>query len=390
MVRVWGNRGGRRVLLGIGTLGGIESGVPETAGDGPSPIRVPADASPEASYQAIVRAGLMGGRLGREVGIAPWVRLPVLYRLLQGLDEEQPTVERLIDRYGVDLDGLLEQLATGALRCQVEGRPAPITSWHCQTLCRGAAALAALRESLVAVCESRINLEIERGSDPAQAVELLDLDALHGAMGVEFDPLMFNLPTDRLQGSMLVLLRAAAVVRGALPQTPDDVRGRAPLVGVLEKCARILGDCRPSVEENGGTTTGFLDQIRATEHWLRAVRPRLRRKGRRRFTVERAVASDLVRFLVKETSQELLGHAAALVSVACPALSPWREKTLKGVIGELLEDVRLDDATREALRLCRPNTLPPAGTWSVDLEPARTRYIDRLRRKLYHLLHPPA
>jgi hypothetical protein len=332
----------------------------------------------------------MGGRLGREVGIAPWARLPVLYRLLHGLDEEQPTVERLIDYYGVDLDGLLEQLATGAMRSQVEGRPAPITPRHCRTLCRGAAALAELQEILVAVWESRINLEIERGSDPAQAVELLDLDALHGALGVEFDPLMFNLPTDPLQGSILVLLRAAVVVRGALPQTPDDVRGRAPLVGVLEKCARILGDCRPRVEGSSGTGTGFLDQIRATEHWLRAVRPRLRREGRRRFTVERAMASDLVRFLVKETGQELLGHAAALMSVACPALSGWREKTLKRVIGELLDDVRLDDATREALRLCRPNTLPPAGTWSVDLEPARTWYIDRLGTKLYHLLHPPA
>ena len=238
----------------------------------------------------------------------------------------------------------------------------------------------------MAVCESRINLEIERGSDPAQAVELLDLDALHGAMGVEFDPLMFNLPTDPLQGSILVLLRAAVVVRGALLQTPDVERWRASLVELLEKGARILGDCRPSVAGSSGTATGLLDQIRATEHWLRAVGPRRRREGRPRFTVERAVASDLVRFLVKETSQELLGHAAALVSVACPALSPWREKTLKGVIGELLEDVRLDDATREALRLCRPNTLPPAGTWSVDLEPARTWYIDRLGTKLYHLL----
>jgi hypothetical protein len=389
MVRVW-TRGGQRVLLGIGTFSGIEFGVPETAGDGPSSIQVPAEVPPEASYRAIVRAGLMGGRLGREVGIAPWVRLPVLYRLLHGLDEEQPTVEHLIDHYGVDLDGLLEQLATGALRCQVEGRPAPITPRHCQTLCWGADALAALREVLVAAWEARITLEIERGLDPAQAVELLDLDALHGAMGVEFEPLMFNLSTDSVQGSILVLLRAAAVVRGAFPDTPDDVRGRAPLEELLEKCARILGDCRPSVEGSSGTGTGFLDQIRATEHRLRAVRPRLRREGRPRFTVERAVASDLVRFLVKETSQELLGHAAALVSITCPALSRWREKTLTKVIEELLDDVRLDDATREALGRCRPNTLPPAGTWSADLEPARTWYIDRLGTKLYHLLGNPA
>ena len=62
--------------------------------------------------------------------------------------------------------------------------------------------MAARRESLVAAWESRINLEIERGSDPAQAVELLDLDALHGAMGVEFNPLMFSIsPPTRSKGT---------------------------------------------------------------------------------------------------------------------------------------------------------------------------------------------
>jgi hypothetical protein len=373
MVRVWVKTGGRRVLHWIGTLGSIEPGTSEPAAEDSLPNPLRAVALSDTPYRAMIRAGLVPGPLGREAGLATWVRLPVFYRLLEGLDEEQPTVERLISHYGVDLDRLLEQLATGALRCQVEGHPAPITPTHCQTLCRGAAALAELGESLVAVCESRINLEIERGSDPAQAVELLDLDALHGAMGVEFDPLMFNLPTDPLQGHILVLLRAAVLVRGALLETPDLERWRASLVELLEKCARILGDCRPSVAGSSGTATGLLDQIRATEHWLRAVRPRSRRVGRPSFVVEREVAMALVDFLRNENDRPLMGHAGALLAVACPALAGWREGALLAERRTLLGDATLDGAARRALSRCRPDALPG---------PSRSRYIANLAARL--------
>jgi hypothetical protein len=373
MVRLWGQRGSRRVQLGIGTLGSIEPRVPETAAGDSAPVPICADASPDAAYPATIRAGLVGGPLGREAGLATWVRLPVLYRLLRGLDEEQPSVERLISHYGVDISGLLEQLATGALRCQVEGHPAPITAAHCQTLCEAANALAGLCETLVAVWESRVRREIELGCDAAQAVELLDLHALYGAVGVEFEHFVFGAPTDPVQESILVLLRGAAAVRGALPHTPADVQGRAALVELLENAARILCDCRPSVEASGGTATGFLDEIRATEHLLSAVRPRARRVGRPRFVVEREVATALVKFLDRETKRQLLGHTAALLAVACPGLAGWREGALLAERRILLDDATLDAATRRELGRCRPDALPG---------PSRTRYIANLAARL--------
>jgi hypothetical protein len=370
MVRVSIQTGGRRVLLGIGTFGSIEPGILETG--------VRAVASPDAPYLAMIRDRLVAGPLGREAGVATWIRLPVVHRLLHGFDEEQHTVERLVGRpYNVDFGALLDQLATGALRCQVAGHPKTIKDAHCTILCRAANVLEALRETLAVVWDGRVRLEVERGSDPAQAVELLNLDALHGAVGVEFDPFVFGPATDPLQESVLVLLRAAAAVRGALPQSPDDVRERAPLVEDLDQAARILCDCRPSVEGSGGTATGFLDEIRATEQLLRAVRPWKRERGRPRLTVEREVATALVAFLVRETERKLLGYAAALLGVACPRLAEWREVALEAVCGPYLHDARFDAARRKMLARRRPHELSPA---------ERTRYRDLLSKRLDRFL----
>src|SRR5262245_8309624 len=84
MVRVSVQAGGRRRLLAVGTFGGIEAGIPETAAEDPTPIRVGAVASPDVPYRAMIRAGLVAGPLGREAGLATWVRLPILHRLLHG------------------------------------------------------------------------------------------------------------------------------------------------------------------------------------------------------------------------------------------------------------------------------------------------------------------
>jgi hypothetical protein len=328
----------------------------------------------------MIRACLVAGRLGREAGLASWVHWAVLHRLLDGFEEEQPTFDRLVGApNNVDLGGLLDELSTGALRCQVEGHPAPITPKHCWTLSRAADALTALREKLVPGWESHVRLEVDRGWDQAQAVELTDLTALYGATGLEFEHFVFTTPTDPVQASVLVLLRAAEIVREALPQTPDDVQGRAPLVELLEQSARILGDCRPSVEAGSSPPTNVLDKIHETEHLLRAVRPRLRRVGRPRFVVERQVATGLVKFLVDETGHQLLGHAAALLAVACPGLAHWREGALLAERRTLLDDATLDAEKRRELGRCRPDTLPG---------PARTRYIANLGARLRAFLGP--
>jgi hypothetical protein len=208
-------------------------------------------------------------------------------------------------------------------------------------------------------------------------VELLDLHALYGAVGVEFEHFVVGAPTDPIEASTLVLLRAAAEVRGALPDTPADVQGRAPLVELLENGARILCDCRPSVEASGGTTTAFRDEIRATECLLRAVHPRARGVGSPRFVVEREVAAALVKFLDRETGRQLVGHAAALVAVACPGLAGWRKGALLAERHILLDDVTLDTATRRELGRCRPDTLPG---------PSRTRYVENLAARMRSFL----
>jgi hypothetical protein len=359
MVRVSVQTGGRRVLLGVGTWGGIEPGILETG--------VRAVASPDSPYRAMIRAALAARLLDREAGLVTWIHYHHFHRLLHGLNEEKHSVERLTGHYGVDSGGLLDQLATGALRCQVSGHPAPITAAHCRSFCQTAKALAVLRESLVAVWESRVRTEIDLGSDRAQAVELLNLDALYCAVELEFERFVFGAPIDPLQANVLVLLRAAAAVRRAVPQTPADVQARAPLVELFEHDARTLADSRLSIDATVGTAPGFLDEIRATEHLLRTVRPRSLREGRPRFTVEREVASNLVRFLVQETGQKLLGHAAALLSVTCPGLSDWPEAVLRRM--------GRDDTTLCGLR---PDELP---------RPARTWYLDLLSRRLDNLLH---
>jgi hypothetical protein len=354
--------GNRRVLLGIGSFGGFEH----------LKTGVRAVASPETPYQARVRAALVGAPLSGEAGLATWIHWAVLCRLLHGCYEEQPTVERLVGPpYHVDLGGLLDTLVRGAMRCQVEGHPAAITARHCRILSRAADALGALRERLVAGWESFVQREIELGGDTAQAIELLDLTALYSAVGLELESLVFGVcsTTDTVQKNMLVLLRAAAAVRGALPQTPEDVQGRAPLVALFVHCARIFGDCRPSVDANDGAPTGFLDELRATERSLRAVRPRRGKVGRPRFVVEREVAIDLVKFLVEETGWQLLGHAAALLAVACPGLTDWRENALRAEQRIFLHDATLDAETRQTLGRCRPDALPA---------PSRTRYIANL------------
>jgi hypothetical protein len=322
----------------------------------------------------MIRARLVAGQLGREAGLETWVRFAVLHRLLHGLDEEEPSVERLVDHYGVALGGLLDELVMGALRCQAEGRPAPITAAHCQTLSQAANALAALRETLAAVWDGRVRLDVERGSDPAQAVELLNLDALYGAVGgLEFDPLVIGPATDPVQGSVLVLLRAAAAVRRALPHSPDHVPGPAAQVDVFDQSARILVNCRANLEAGSGTARSFLDEIRATEQLLRAVRLQSRGVGRPRLDVEREVGTALVKFLVEETKWPLLGHAAALLAVACPGLAHWREGALLAEQRIFLNDATLDVTTRRELGRCRPDALP---------EPSRTRYIAKPGRSI--------
>ena len=388
MARVFVEVEGRRKLLAIGTLGGIELRTPRAAAGEAALSATGAlhatGALPDSPLRTAIHAGLVDGRLGHDAGLATWVRTASLHRLLYGLTEEHQSVERLVSHYGVDLRGLLDQLAVAAVRCQTAGHPAPITIAHCRVLCQAASELAARQDALGASWTARVQDAIGRGYDGTTAIELLDLDALQTIVGLDFedfvfgDTFMFGHPTDPAQRAVLVLLRAAATIAWDMPHSATAGPGRDAITALFDQAARIVEDGRVNVGAGSDTTrAGFLDEIGATVHLLRAVRPRSLRVGRPRFTVERAVASDLVAFLVQETDQRLLGHAAALLSVACPGLAGWRRAALLKLHRDFREDATLDAATRRALRCCRPDGLP---------EPARTRYLDLLSKRLDTLL----
>jgi hypothetical protein len=294
--RVFQEIDGKRVLLANGIGVTIIPGVPEAPAGDLVPREV--GALPDAPLRAAIDAALIAGPLGREAGLATWVRTPVLHRLRYGLDEEHASVERLVGHYGVDLRGLLDKLAAGALRCQIEGHSAPITPTHCQAFREAADALAARRKTLAAVCDGLVRREVDRGWNPTQAVELLDLDALQWTLGLAFEDVVFDAPTAPLQRAILVLLRAVAAVGRVTPWSPETVQEQQNVVACFDQAACLLEACRPSIGGRSARAMGFLAEIRATERLLRAVRPRSRRVGRPRFIVEREVASDLVAFLL--------------------------------------------------------------------------------------------
>src|SRR5262249_53285718 len=88
-----------------------------------------------------------------------------------------------LDHYGVDLRGLVDHVVMAAMRCHPEGRTAPITAAHQWTLGGSAEALAVRRDLLAAAWDDRIRRDVALGRTAAQAVDLLDVDALHDAIG---------------------------------------------------------------------------------------------------------------------------------------------------------------------------------------------------------------
>jgi hypothetical protein len=362
IVRVFVERDGRRVLLAAGPLDRIDRVISSSRRG---------DSAPRAGdvldtlRRFPIHAALLDGPLGREAGLSTWVRTSVLYRLCYGLDEEQPSLDLLVNRYGVELRGLVARVVTAALRSHAEGRTAPITAAHQRTLRRAADALAVRRDMLAAAWNDRVRRDVARGWTATHAVEMLDVDALHDAIGLAFDHGVVAPVTDRVQQAALVLRRAALTAGGPPGRTPaaDEVRV------LFNRAASILDDSRPVLAGGRATTAGFRRQIEATERLLRGVRRQSRKAGRPVLVVERAVATDLVTFLDRETGQKLLGHAAVLLAVACPRLAGWRKWALDKVCRDL------------DLGPCRPNVLP---------RPARTLYVDLLGRRLHTLLYAPA
>jgi hypothetical protein len=363
---------GRRVLLGIGEGVTITPGAPEPpAGD-----MIPRAAESLPPSLTAIDAALAAGPLGREAGLATWAHTRVRRRLRHGLSEELPSVDRLVGHYGVDLRGLLDRLATGGLRCEIEGQPAAITPAQCAILRAAADVLATSEDALATAWTARVEHDVASGWEPTSALELLDLDAVVFRVGLEFDSFVFATSPDPAPATARVLLRAAAAICPEAARSPTDPHDAR--IALLDEAARIIAERRPSVGPGRRARPGdFLAEIRATVRMLRTIHPRTRRPGRPRLAVERAVAVDLITFLLGETKQKFLGHAAVFLSIICPALAGWREKALSTVRERLMDDVTLDAATRAALGDCRPDALGGA---------ARTWYIADLSARLRSLL----
>src|SRR5262249_19806868 len=271
-----------------------------------------------------IDAAFAAGPLRHEAGLATWAHTLVRLRLRHGLSEELASVGGLVWHYGVDLRGLLDRLAPGGLRCQVERQPRTLTPAQCATLREAGDVVATSEDALATAWTARVEHDVASGWEPTTAVELLDLDAMVFMVGLEFDSFVFATSLYPAPATVLVLLRAAATIGCEAARSRTDRRDAR--IALLEEAVRIIAECRPSVRPGcPARAADFLAEIRATVRMLRTIRPRTRRPGRPRLIVEQAVADDLVAFLVDETEQELLGHAAALLAVACPGLGHWRE-----------------------------------------------------------------